>query len=511
MKISDLKEGLISKIRELNYKKNYSKKKKIGVIAGFSAAAIIAGVAIFVNNGQDNQQIKAADTDNTAQVSVEKSTAKTTNAVQMYKFTKYQKAAINEYDLSSKSEKGSEQSQASPQTDTDFTVKFPETDEEYRDDKPDAMNFTETRSIADEYYTVYDERSGKYVTMNGHEIVCRIVRNEVGDNWDENAVKAQAVAAYCYLRYGDDNGYIRQVGLSPFYSSYIEKCVSEVEGQAVYCDKGVINGVYSASTAGYSTASVKVWGGNMSYLQPVVSQYDNLDPHWQDKTVFTKEQVKEKLENSLNIKLSDNVKNWFRIDDCYSVRYIKKVTIDGQKTISGVNLCQIFGVKSNAMDISYKDGEFTVATYGWGHGVGLSQWGARLYAEHGWTYDQILRHYYVGTTLQLSTINEKAVARGKMTEEERQAEVERATGRKIKDEDSDAIETVADKKDKSDKNKTDKSDKNEKKNSDEEVNPDEEFAKGGTDFSSEESSKKINKDEDSSESEETNEESSQEE
>ena len=51
-------------------------------------------------------------------------------------------------------------------------------------------------------------------------------------------------------------------------------------------------------------------------------------------------------------------------------------------------------------------------SFGWGHGVGMSQWGACLYAKHGWTYDQILRHYYLNTSLALSDENAKAVQRG---------------------------------------------------------------------------------------------------
>ena len=62
----------------------------------------------------------------------------------------------------------------------------------------------------------------------------------------------------------------------------------------------------------------------------------------------------------------------------------------------------MMGLKSNAITIKYKDGEFTFTSCGWGHGVGMSQWGAHYYAENGWTYDQILTHYYVDAKLELS-------------------------------------------------------------------------------------------------------------
>ena len=105
------------------------------------------------------------------------------------------------------------------------------------------------------------------------------------------------------------------------------------------------------------------------------------------------------------------MKNWFKIDSAFSGKYISGVTIDGHTSctydgsearITGITLCNLFDVKSNAMEISYKDGVFTFKSYGWGHGVGMSQWGACYYAEAGYTYDQILTHYYVNCLLYTS-------------------------------------------------------------------------------------------------------------
>ena len=66
---------------------------------------------------------------------------------------------------------------------------------------------------------------------------------------------------------------------------------------------------------------------------------------------------------------------------------------------------------------------FTFKSYGWGHGVGMSQWGACYYAEAGYTYDQILTHYYVNCYLGLSSVNDKAVKRGRMSQEEIDKEI----------------------------------------------------------------------------------------
>ena len=49
-------------------------------------------------------------------------------------------------------------------------------------------------------------------------------------------------------------------------------------------------------------------------------------------------------------------------------------------------------------------GALVLSGHGWGHGIGMSQWGAYGYATHGWTYDKILAHYYVGTTLGSASV-----------------------------------------------------------------------------------------------------------
>ena len=147
----------------------------------------------------------------------------------------------------------------------------------------------------------------------------------------------------------------------------------------------IINAVYSASTAGYSTTSEDIWGVSYPYLKRVKSEFDDKDPNWGIETTYTKDEVKERIESQTDIKLSDDVKNWFKIDSAFSGKYISAVTIDGHTSctyegsearITGITLCNLFDVKSNAMEISYKDGVFTFKSYGWGHGVGMSQFGA---------------------------------------------------------------------------------------------------------------------------------------
>lgn len=380
----------------------------------------------------DNKSVGAEKAPAVQVKNVEAQSVKTTAATEVYDFVKFKKSSVDKYDMSYVQQKKQAKTTKKKASASEFTVEMPEDKGEYYDIKNDPANFTDTRSVADEYYTVNDIISGNIVTLNGHELLCQIVNSEIGGEWGEEAIKAQAVAAYTWVRFNDSIGAIPTVGLKSGYSSKIERCVNAVEGQTVMYNGNIINAVYSASTAGYSTTSEDIWGVSYPYLKRVKSEFDDKDPNWGIEATYTKDEVKERIESQTDIKLSDDVKNWFKIDSAFSGKYISGVTIDGHTSctyegnearITGITLCNLFDVKSNAMEISYKDGVFTFKSYGWGHGVGMSQWGACYYAEAGYTYDQILTHYYVNCYLGLSAVNDKAVKRGQMSQDEIDKEI----------------------------------------------------------------------------------------
>lgn len=338
-------------------------------------------------------------------------------------FPKFKKAAIGEYDLSAAETRSKNlKSGSSAITDpNDFTVPFPEQNTTiYYPERRAPQNLTVTRSVAEEYYRVHDENSGRTLVLDGHELLCLIVNNEIGDSWSEDAIKAQIVAAYSYLRYNQEHGFTPTVGLRYNYSAKLERCVNAVEGQAMHYNGKIINAVYSASSAGYTTTAKDIWGGyDLPYLRCVESIYDSQDVNWGYSKSYTKEQVKSKLEERFGVEISDDQTQWFTINRAYSVVYIDSVTIDGKPEckLTGIQLCNLMGLKSNAITIKYKDGVFTFTSCGWGHGVGMSQWGAYYYAKNGWTYDQILTHYYVDATLELSKPAEGTVQPPGGTEE----------------------------------------------------------------------------------------------
>lgn len=344
--------------------------------------------------------------------SAEKSSVRTISAADLPDGSDYEKAQLSDYRILLSVQTVQEDDAETSETDGDFSVELQLDSTTVYDIMPDPMNFTETRSIANEYYTVYDIISGSTVTLSGHELLCRMVYSEIGSTWDENAIKAQAVASYSYLRFNDSLGLTPTVGLKSGYPAKIDNCISAVEGQAVYYNGDIINAVYSASTAGYTVESEQVWNVYYPYLRAVVSEYDYEDPNYGLEYEYTKEEVRSLIEDAYGIVLSDDVSNWISLENVHSGRYVGTVSIDGQTTDTGTSFKSALGLKSRAFTVEYSDGTFKFTSYGWGHGVGMSQWGACYYAAHGYTYDQILRHYYIDTSIALSDENTRAVARG---------------------------------------------------------------------------------------------------
>ena len=399
---------------------------KLCAAGAVCAAAVVITTAFVLNKPNENGGAVEASSQAADSQAV---TSQTGN----FSVVTFRKAPLCDYDMAqtfigqSSGEKANEDINEEAGTGTaEFTVRPEDKNFSYSDNIPAPSGLYAARDTSSEFFTVRDITTGKTVTMNAFELVCAIVYNEIGDGWGTEAIKAQAVAAYSCLRYSDSIGMLETVGIKMNYTPKIESCVRAVQGQVVNYKGNIANTLYSASTAGYTIPSGDVITSRYPYLTCVKSAYDYKDPNWGRKTSFTQQQVKSKLEQRFRITLSDNLKNWFRITDSRYGKYIFGLSVDSKAKAAGKEIAALFGLRSNAFDISYANGKFTFTTYGWGHGVGMSQWGACMYARNGYSYDQILRHYYPGTSIGLSKVSRMAVDRGKKSEEELKREAETA-------------------------------------------------------------------------------------
>lgn len=258
--------------------------------------------------------------------------------------------------------------------------------------------------------------NGEVVSGTALDIISGIVANEVGGAFAPEAIKAQAVAAYSYVKYFNLRNNTPSAYISDASDS-IKVLVGSVIGEAVYYDDEIIQATYSASSAGCTASSQNVWGTGVPYLQSVNCDFDaEYDPNYGRTKKFTASEMKSRIYNTTGISLSGDPSEWFEVESRTEGKYVGKMSIGDFHTyidsygdtitITGRvfrERIMSFDIRSSAFDISYDSGseEFTVTTYGYGHGVGLSQNGANALATHkGWDYRQILEFYYTGTTVR---------------------------------------------------------------------------------------------------------------
>ena len=250
------------------------------------------------------------------------------------------------------------------------------------------------------------------VTMNGVrqemdlvECLAMIARNELGAGAPIEAYKAQMVAAHSWIL--SQGGAPSVSGREP--NETIRQAAREVANQIVTYNGRVAFTPYFASAAFGTCPSEDVWGSSRPYLVAVESPYDQqYASNWQNTRVFTEQEVADRAMEKLGVDLyaySEDPNEWFGDIVKNSSGYVTSLrlgtaTITGQKLQVSV-LAGFPGrdIRSAAFDITYADGNFSITCYGYGHGCGLSQYGAWGYAANGWTYDQILAHYFPGTTL----------------------------------------------------------------------------------------------------------------
>ena len=255
--------------------------------------------------------------------------------------------------------------------------------------------------------TINVTMNGTAQTMDLVECLAMVVQNELGYNQPAEAYKAQAVAAHSWIL--NQGGYPAVSGRSP--SQPVLSAVQEVADQILTYNGAVAFTPYFASAAFGTCSSAEVWGGSKPYLVAVESPYDQqYASNWQNTREYTAEEVRLRAQDKLGEDLaaySDNPADWLGDIAKNSSGYVSTLrvgntTITGYKLRMGV-LNNVNGktLRSTAFEVSYDEsrGVFVFTTYGYGHGCGLSQWGAVGYAHNGWGYADILYHYFPGTSL----------------------------------------------------------------------------------------------------------------
>ncbi len=247
---------------------------------------------------------------------------------------------------------------------------------------------------------------GDYIKGDYMDIIPYIVEAEMGGGFGMEALKAQAVAAYCWLiNAGSTKGSAPAVPLKNPTQNAIDAAAA-VNGQEVKYGSETAQTYYYAISAG-STANCKdVWYADIPYLRAVNSSVDKDYDGFETKVTYSANELQSRVLSTYGIDLSGISKTkWFDIKYDENKAYVRSATIGGTKQVTGSSFRDElldYELRSTAFKIKYNksDDTFTFTVRGFGHGVGMSQVGANYYAQKGWTYKEILAHYYKGTTIE---------------------------------------------------------------------------------------------------------------
>ena len=263
---------------------------------------------------------------------------------------------------------------------------------------------------------LYATVGGRVVKMNAYDLILQAVQNETHGNMSGEALKAQAVASYTFFRYNNQNGVYPTVGLVSSISNSTQKAVDAVFGEAIYYNNRIINAVYHSTSCGSTTSSKDVWGGHLPYLVSVDSSWDEKAPNYHTAISITADNFYNAVERTYGISLDGDKEDWITIESEADGGYVGTVALSGittsqggtvgkGKKITGRNIReQLMGFKlrSHAFTVSYdsSNDKFRFDVYGYGHGVGLSQYGAEFMARDGYSYEEIIEHYYPGVEIK---------------------------------------------------------------------------------------------------------------
>ena len=274
-----------------------------------------------------------------------------------------------------------------------------------------------------ETIAVFRTSNQKTQDMTMLEYVCGSVAAEMPLAYHEEAIKAQAIACYTNaLRLkatneytqgdiSDDSrihqGYIDEAQRKEKWGADFEKyetklknAVKDVENEALYYNNELCVAAFYAISCGKTETAKNIWGTHVPYLISVDSKGDKFSPNYASTVVFDRTDF---IENAA--KICPEIKN---IKTTESILVVTKkspsgtvleATLNGKK-FSGEELRKAFSLRSPVFTVKATADAVTFNVSGYGHGVGMSQYGSDYLARQGMDYKEILLHYYSGAQLK---------------------------------------------------------------------------------------------------------------
>ena len=287
----------------------------------------------------------------------------------------------------------------------------------------------QTVELQDDGFQVLDERTGELFSVSARDYVRGALAAELPPTFHPEALKAQAVAAHTYAlnlkrlnaeglgeerlngadlsadplnwkSYTTEAVFRERYGeLADAYWKTICDAADSVSAYLLTYEGEPIVAAYHSMSSGTTEDAANVWIGGKPYLVPVESFGDTLAPDFVTTETFSADEVAAALRGACpDIQLGADPSGWFSVLERSQGGYVTKLSA-GDQQMHGKELRSLLDLRSSDFAISWDGAKFIFTVTGYGHGVGLSQYGADYMARQGATFDEILAHYYPGTTL----------------------------------------------------------------------------------------------------------------
>ncbi|MBR5468006.1 MAG: stage II sporulation protein D [Firmicutes bacterium] len=274
--------------------------------------------------------------------------------------------------------------------------------------------------------TAYEDRIDveKYINEQTYseddleEYIVGVVAAEMPASFEKEALKAQSVAARTYAvnsRMSVDE-LIKSEGQAyntidemkgkwgdnfAEYYQKIKTAVYETEGEIIVYNDEPILAVFHAISGGKTETAENIWQRELPYLKSVESSKDTMAKEYSAEKFFLDSEAAALLQSQFNgLKLTEgHIADQMQIFERTDAGYVSKIQI-GNMVFSGRQVREALGLRSSNFSFSQKDDGVVFETKGYGHGAGMSQYGANYMAAEGRTYGEIIKHYYSGVEIK---------------------------------------------------------------------------------------------------------------
>lgn len=241
--------------------------------------------------------------------------------------------------------------------------------------------------LAGEMPIDFEEEAFKAQAVAARSYVLIKMKENMNNDYDVvDTVQNQVYLDYVYLKNVWKNNYIKNI-------NKLKKVVKDTKGQYLEYNGEIAQTLYFSTSTGVTENCKEIFGNDVPYLTSVDSKWDNISPLYETSQEYNINEFFQKL----NLPYS-NVLNISYIKRTSTGRNIKLMI--NNNIYNASDIMQIFNIKSTFFDITKNNNVIKISSKGYGHGVGMSQYGAQAMALKKYKYNQILYHYYKNTKIK---------------------------------------------------------------------------------------------------------------